>query len=101
MATVRPTFDRILIRPDEPVSLTKKGIHIPDMSQDKPATGTVVAVGPGRLTREGTFACGVCRPGDQVTYNRYAGTQIQVDEVDHLLMREGEVLYIHGHGKAK
>ncbi len=73
-ARVLPLLSRVLIRPDPPETTTAGGLIIPDVAQDKVQRGTVLAVGPGWQTRQGTTVAPGVRPGQRVLYNKYSET---------------------------
>lgn len=86
---VRPLSDRVLIKPAEMEQKTASGIIIPDTAKEKPMRGEVVAVGPGKKDEPMTV-----KVGDQVLYGKYSGTEIAVDGVDYLIMRENDIYAI-------
>ena len=86
---VKPLADRVLIKPAEAEEKTKSGIIIPDTAKEKPQKGTVVAVGPGKKDEPTTV-----KKGDLVLYGKYAGTEINVEGEDYLIMRESDLLAI-------
>ena len=86
---VKPLADRVLIKPAEAEEKTKSGIIIPDTAKEKPQKGTVIAVGPGKKDEPTTV-----KKGDEVLYGKYAGTEINVDGNDYLIMRESDLLAI-------
>ena len=86
---VKPLSDRVLILPNQAEEKTAGGLYIPDTAKEKPLAGKVVAVGPG--TSEVTMEVKV---GDQVLYGKYAGTEINVDGKDYLIMRQNDILAI-------
>ena len=85
----RPLHDRVLVQREESEEKTAGGIIIPDTAKEKPQKGTVVAVGPG--TKENPMTVKV---GDQVLYGKYAGTELQHDGKDYLIMKENDLLAI-------
>lgn len=87
--TIKPLADRVLIEPAAAETKTSSGIIIPDTAKEKPQKGTVVAVGPG--TKENPTTVKV---GDQVLYGKYAGTELQHDGKDYLIMKENDLLAI-------
>lgn len=86
---VKPLSDRVLIEPKAAEEKTAGGLYIPDTAKEKPLAGKVVAVGPG--TSEVTMEVKV---GDNVLYGKYAGTEIQIEGKDYLIMRQSDILAI-------
>ncbi len=91
---VKPLQDRILIKRVEEEAKTKGGIIIPDSAKEKPQEGLVVAVGPGKVTDNGTRVACEVKEGDRILFGKYSGTEIKVDGVEHLIMREDDILAI-------
>jgi chaperonin GroES len=93
--TFTPLHDRILVqRLEEGETKTSFGIIIPDSAKEKPQQGTVISVGKGKSNDKGeTFPLDV-KPGDEVLFGKYSGTEIKLDGGDYLIMREEEVLGI-------
>ncbi|HMA85216.1 MAG TPA: co-chaperone GroES [Desulfosalsimonadaceae bacterium] len=91
---IRPLQDRILVRRVEEESKTKGGIIIPDSAKEKPAEGVVVAVGEGKRTEDGKRMTPDIKSGDRVLFAKYAGTEVKIDDEEHLVMREDDVLGI-------
>ncbi|MGN6108852.1 MAG: co-chaperone GroES [Kofleriaceae bacterium] len=89
---VRPLQDRILVRRVEEAEKTRGGIIIPDSAKERPLEGNVVAVGSGKRTEDGTLIQLDVKAGDRILFGKYAGTEIKVDGVDHIILREDEVL---------
>jgi chaperonin GroES len=92
MSTVRPLEDRILIKPIEPETKTSSGLFLPETAKERPMQGTVVAVGPGLLLDNGERAPVNVKKGDTVVYGKYAGTEIEIKNTKHVIMRESELL---------
>ena len=90
--SVRPLEDRILIKPVEPETKTASGLFLPESAKERPMHGTVVAVGPGLLLENGERAAVTVKKGDTVVYGKYAGTEIEIKNVSHVIMRESELL---------
>ena len=86
---IMPLADRVIIQQAEAETTTASGIIIPDNAQEKPQKGTVVAVGKG--TKENPITVKV---GDQVLYGKYAGTELQHEGSDYLIMKESDILAI-------
>ena len=92
MSTVRPLEDRILIKPTEPETKTASGLFLPESAKERPMQGTVVATGPGLLLENGERAPVNVKKGDTVVYGKYAGTEIEIKNVKHIIVRETELL---------
>jgi chaperonin GroES len=91
---LNPIRDRLLVRPIEEDTVTKSGIVIPDNAQEKPSRGLVVAAGTGRLLDNGTIVPLVVKAGDTVLYGKYAGTGVKLNNEEHIVMKEDDVLAI-------
>ena len=89
---VKPLEDRVLIRPTEAETKTAGGIYLPESAKEKPMQGKVVAVGPGKLLDNGERVKPGVSKGDTVVYGKYSGTEIEIKNVPHLIMRENELL---------
>lgn len=87
--SITPLHDRVIIRPAAAETKTAGGIIIPDTAKEKPQRGTVVAVGTGKKDEPMTV-----KPGDTVLYGKYAGTEINVEHEELLIMRESDILAI-------
>lgn len=90
---LEPLNDRVLVKRLESEEKTAGGLFIPDTAKEKPSKGQVVAVGPGKI-EEGKRVPMAVKPGDEVLFNKYAGTEVKLDDVDHLVMREDDILAI-------
>lgn len=86
---MKPINDRIVVKPAPADEKTRGGIIIPDTAKEKPQRGEVVAVGPGKDGNLMTVAI-----GDIVLYGKYAGTELNYEGIDYLIMREDDVLVI-------
>ncbi len=86
---VKPLHDRVIVQAAPAEEKTSGGIIIPDTAKEKPQRGTVVAAGPGKKDEPVTV-----KAGDKVLYGKYAGTEIQVDGGEYLIMRESDILAI-------
>ena len=89
---VRPLHDRILIRRVAEEEKTKGGIIIPDSAKEKPAEAEVIAVGNGKANDKGEVRPLTVKKGDRVLFGKYTGNEIKIDGVDHLILREDDVL---------
>jgi chaperonin GroES len=91
MAMLKPLADRVVVRPQAADEKTAGGLYIPDTAKEKPQRGTVLAVGPGKV-ENGTKIDMSVKEGDTVLYGKYAGTEIQLDGDDVMIMRESDIL---------
>jgi len=89
---VRPLQDRILVRRVAEEEKTKGGIIIPDTAKEKPAEGEVIAVGAGKANDKGAVRALSVKKGDRILFGKYSGSDIKIDGVDHLILREDDVL---------
>jgi chaperonin GroES len=89
---LQPLGDRLVVKPTEKEETTKSGLIIPDTAKEKPQEGQVIAVGPGRLSEDGKRIEMDVKVGDIVLYARYGGTEIKVENVDLMILRESDVL---------
>ncbi|MBO4945808.1 MAG: co-chaperone GroES [Muribaculaceae bacterium] len=88
---IRPLADRVLIKPTPAEEVTMAGIIIPDSAKEKPLKGEIIAAGNGTKDEEM-----VVKPGDQVLYGKYAGTEVEIEGEKLLIMRQSDVLAIIG-----
>jgi chaperonin GroES len=86
---IKPLADRVLVEPMEAEEKTASGIYIPDTAKEKPQKGTVVALGSG--TKDVTMEV---KKGDVVLYGKYAGTEINIDGKDYLMMKQSDILAV-------
>jgi chaperonin GroES len=91
---IKPLGDRILVLGVEKEKKTKGGILIPDTAKEKPQEGKVIAVGPGKVNEKGKRIPLDVKKGDRVLFGKYAGNEIKIDGVEHLIMREDDILAI-------
>lgn len=89
---VKPLEDRVLVKPIEQDTKTESGIYLPETAKERPMKGEVVAVGPGKRLDNGTLAKPSVKSGDTVVFGKYAGSEIEIKGVKHLIMRETELL---------
>ncbi len=95
MAKLRPLYDKIVVkRFEEQEQRTASGIIIPDTAKEKPQIGEVIAVGEGKLLQNGQQVPPKVKPGDKVVFNKYAGTEVELDGEKFLIMSEDEVLAV-------
>lgn len=91
MAKLEPLGDRVVIKPTPKEEVSKGGIVLPDTAQEKPQEGTVIAVGPGKVSDDGKRVGMDVKEGDKVIYSKYAGTEFKLDEEDLVIMRESDI----------
>ena len=89
---LKPLGARVVIKPLQREEMTKSGIVLPDTAKEKPQEGKVVAVGPGGLDKNGNKVEMVLKVGDKVLYQKYAGTEFKIDDEEHLVMQQDDVL---------
>jgi len=87
--SIKPLSDRVVVQAAEAEETTKGGIIIPDTAKEKPQKGTIVAAGPGKKDEPTTVSV-----GDTVLYGKYAGTELNYEGNDYLIMRESDILAI-------
>jgi chaperonin GroES len=91
---VRPLHDRLIVKRLEEEEKTKGGIIIPDTAKEKPIEGKVIAVGKGKIKKDGTKIPMEVKKGDRILFAKYAGTEVKIDGEEHLIMKEDDVLAI-------
>lgn len=91
---IKPLGDRVLVQPVEAEKVTKSGIVLPDSAKEKPLQGTVVAVGPGKVTDNGERVAVEVKDGDVVLYAKYGGTEISYDGIDYIVLSEKDILAV-------
>jgi chaperonin GroES len=91
---IRPLQDRIVVRRIEEKEQTSGGIIIPDTAKERPLQGEVVAAGSGKVHEDGTVVPLDVKKGDRILFGKYSGTEVEVNGVEHLILREDEVLGI-------
>lgn len=89
---IRPMNDRVLVLRVEEEQKTAGGIIIPDTAKEKPQEGKVVGVGPGKMGDDGKRVPLDVKAGDRILFSKYAGTEIKIDDVEHLFMKEEDIL---------
>ncbi|MBT9368929.1 co-chaperone GroES [Rhizobium sp. CSW-27] len=92
----RPLHDRVVVRRVESEEKTKGGIIIPDTAKEKPAEGEVIAVGPGARKDNGELVALDVKVGDRVLFGKWSGTEVKIDGVDLLIMKEADIMGIIG-----
>jgi chaperonin GroES len=91
---VKPLNDRLLVVRTDQEEKSAGGIIIPDTAKEKPMEGIVVAAGPGKLGDDGKRTPMDVKQGDRILFAKYAGTEINIDGVEHLFMRENDILAV-------
>lgn len=91
---LQPLADRVVVKALAQEEKTKSGIVLPDTAKEKPQEGEVLAVGPGKVAENGSRIPMEVKVGDKVIYSKYAGTEVKVDGVEYLVLRESDVLAI-------
>lgn len=90
----KPLADRVIVVPETAEQTTRSGIVLPDTAQEKPLSGKVVAVGPGKVSEQGTVIPMSVSEGDVVLYAKYGGTEVKVNGSEYLIIRESEILAV-------
>ena len=93
---IRPLHDRVLVKRVEEEAKTKGGIIIPDSAKEKPIEGIVVAAGNGKVLDNGDVRKLEVKSGDRVLFGKYSGTEVKIEGVEHLILREEDILGILG-----
>jgi chaperonin GroES len=89
---VRPLYDRILVKRIEEEQKTAGGLFIPDTAKEKPQQGVIVSVGQGKVQEDGSLRKLELKAGDKILFAKYSGSEIKMDGVEHLILREDDVL---------
>jgi chaperonin GroES len=92
--TVKPLADRVVVKPLEESEQMRGGLYIPDTAKEKPSQGEVVAVGPGKVSDEGARIEMDVQVGDRVLYGKYSGTDVTLDGIEYLILRESDILAV-------
>lgn len=91
---IRPLHDRVIVERVDEEETTKGGIIIPDTAKEKPVEGKVTAVGDGKVADDGKKIPLEVKAGDKVLFGKYAGTEIQIEGEEHIIMREDDIIAI-------
>jgi len=91
---IKPLHDRVIVKRMEEEEKTKGGIIIPDTAKEKPVEGKVIAAGDGKITEDGKKLPLEVKKGDRVLFGKYAGTEINIDGEEHLIMKEDDIIAI-------
>jgi chaperonin GroES len=89
---LQPLADRLVVKPIQKEEMTKSGIFIPDTAKEKPQEGEVIAVGPGKMSDDGKIIPMDLKVGDRVIYSKYGGSEIKIDDVEMIILRESDIL---------
>ena len=89
-----PLNDRILVTRTDSDETSKGGIIIPDSAKEKPMEALIIAVGAGKVLKDGSRRAPTVAPGDRVLFGKYSGDEVKLDGVEHLILREDEVLAV-------
>ena len=92
--TIKPLADRVVVKPVEEQEAMQGSIIIPDTAKEKPMQGTIVAVGSGKISDNGSKIEMSVKVGDKVLYGKYSGTEVTIDKEDFLIMRESDIFAI-------
>ena len=92
----KPLHDRLLLKPTTAETKTKSGIIIPDTAQEKPMQGEVIAVGSGKRLEDGRLQPMGVKVGDKVIFCNWSGTEVKLDGVDHVILKEEDLFGILG-----
>jgi chaperonin GroES len=91
---IRPLHDRLVVKRIAEETTTKGGIIIPDSAKEKPISGSVLAVGSGKIQENGSLRPMDVKAGDKILFGKYSGTEVKIDGEDHLILREDDVLAV-------
>lgn len=94
MIQLRPLEDRVVVRPFESEERSAGGIYLPDTAKEKPTQGEVIAVGPGRVLKNGQRVPLSLRVGDKVLFARYAGTEVKLSGTEYRIINDSEILAV-------
>ena len=92
--SLQPLADRVVVEPAPAEDKSAGGIILPDTAQEKPQQGTVVAVGPGKVSDSGSKVDMTVKKSDKVLYGKYSGSEVTFDGVDYVIMRESDILAV-------
>ena len=93
-AKIRPLHDRVLAKRIEEEEQVRGGIIIPDTAKEKPQEAEIVAIGPGKVQDDGSRAPMDVQAGDRVLIGKYSGSEIKIDDVEYVILREDEILAV-------
>lgn len=90
----RPLYDRVLVKRIDAQERSSGGLFIPESAKEKPQQAEVVAVGTGRRMKNGDLRALVVKAGDRILFGKYSGDEVKLDGVDHLILREDDILAV-------
>jgi chaperonin GroES len=93
---IRPLSDRVVVKRTKEEEKTKGGIIIPDSAKEKPVEGTVIAVGNGKVLKDGKQRPLDVKAGDKILFGKYSGTEVKLDGEEHVILREEDILAVVG-----
>ena len=91
---VKPLYDRLLVKRVEEKEQVRGGIIIPDSAKEKPMEGKVIAVGSGKVGKDGSRTPLEVKAGDRILFGKYSGTEIKIEGEDYLILDEGDILAV-------
>jgi len=94
VTSFRPLYDRVLVKRVEAEQKTSGGLYLPESAKEKPQQAEVVAVGTGRISKNGETIALVVEPGMRVLFGKYAGDEVKLDGIEHIILREEDILAI-------
>ncbi|NOY26164.1 MAG: co-chaperone GroES [Oligoflexia bacterium] len=94
---LRPLYDRVLVKRVDAEEKTSSGLIIPDAAKEKPMEAQVIAVGSGRVAKDGKIHTMTLAAGDHVLFGKYTGDEVKLDGVEHIILREQDVLAVIEH----
>lgn len=94
MSNIRPLHDRVLIKRTAAEEKTPGGLIIPDAAKEKPVEAVVVAVGSGKRDKDGNLIALDVKAGDRVLFSKYSGSEVKLDNVEHVILREEDILAV-------
>ena len=92
--TIRPLHDRVLVKRKAEAERTAGGLYIPETAKERPVEADVIAVGNGKLLEDGTLRPLTVKAGDTVLFSKYGGTEVKLDGVEYMIMREDDLLAV-------
>jgi chaperonin GroES len=98
---IRPLGDRVVLKPVEREERTKSGIVLPDTAKEKPQEGKVIAVGPGGRDESGKLIPIDVKVGNHILFGKWSGTEVEIDGVEYLIMKESDIMGVLVEGEAK